>query len=536
MPSSTVASSYRDMSVGIKANIARSNPATYRSTSPLQTSCAMDIDSENEAGGGGAVPRSSNDQSVAICGGTHAGDENVPPGAAPETPPQRPKKRVPLQLNTKRRRQTDDSGGPAAAAPLADRTQRTDAQVKVAEAARSRAERKQPAKAESIARMFSTVAPKSISPLDMDRSDAPSVAGLYNLGNTCYMNAVLQALRRCDMFRRGLEVTVRTRESRVVREPGEPGPASDDVDGAGPAVASEAGGTATDLLITLHQLFDEMETVEQAHLSGVRTVLPSVRPQKFHGAIGAANEMFNNTRQHDAQEFMHCLLDNLQAAEATLSSGAPDSSKRQKMTGATDILQGSLAYETRCCECEGSTSRTESFVDLTLTVEPASTRSVSYSLSQLCDMPERLDGQNKYFCETCNRFTEATRKLLLVTLPEVLVLHLNRSSGGARKVGSHVDAPRKLSLNRWVKRDADRPDAHYELAAIIFHSGQSSLSGHYTCYARIPNARGRQGETSWAFFDDENVELVSDDYVHSLLAPFSKSRATAYILFYHRCT
>ena len=61
----------------------------------------MDIDSENEAGGGGAVPRSSNDQSVAICDGTHAGDENVPPGAAPETPPQRPKKRVPLQLNTK---------------------------------------------------------------------------------------------------------------------------------------------------------------------------------------------------------------------------------------------------------------------------------------------------------------------------------------------------------------------------------------------------------------------------------------------------
>jgi hypothetical protein len=53
--------------------------------------------------------------------------------------------------------------------------------------------------------------------------------------------------------------------------------------------------------------------------------------------------MFNNTRQHDAQEFMHCLLDNLQADEATISNDGV-SGKRQKLSGATEALQGSLVW------------------------------------------------------------------------------------------------------------------------------------------------------------------------------------------------
>jgi ubiquitin C-terminal hydrolase len=142
-------------------------------------------------------------------------------------------------------------------------------------------------------------------------------------------------------------------------------------------------------------------------------------------------------------------------------------------------------------------------------------------------------GNHRYFCESCNRFTEATRKLLLMTLPEVLVLHLNRSSGGTRKVGSHVQAPQHLDLTRWAKKsEPGRSKSRYELSAIIFHSGQSSLSGHYTFYARTPIPGDPHGTTAWAFFDDETVEFVTDDYIHGLLAPFSKSRATAYILFY----
>lgn len=115
---------------------------------------------------------------------------------------------------------------------------------------------------------------------------------------------------------------------------------------------------------------------------------------------------------------MHCLLDNLQEAEAAIAGGE-STEHHPPPRGATAALQGSLVYatvprqfeqvgplthlvlsargryETRCCECEGSTNRVESFVDLTLTVEPTSTRSVSHSLTQLCEVPERLNGPNK---------------------------------------------------------------------------------------------------------------------------------------------
>lgn len=102
-------------------------------------------------------------------------------------------------------------------------------------------------------------------------------------------------------------------------------------------------------------------------------------------------------------------------------------------------------------------------------------------------------------------------------------------------MSSHVDAPRHLSLHRWSKdKDPSKAKARYGLSAIIFHSGQSSLSGHYTCYARTPVPDDASGALAWALFDDESVEFVSDEYVHSLLAPFSTSRATAYILFYQR--
>jgi ubiquitin C-terminal hydrolase len=145
-----------------------------------------------------------------------------------------------------------------------------------------------------------------------------------------------------------------------------------------------------------------------------------------------------------------------------------------------------------------------------------------------------------------------------MTVPDVLVLHLNRSSGGTRKVGSYVDTPLYIDLRRWAKTrgkgGGEGCSTVYNLVAIIFHSGQSSSSGHYTCYARTPVlARSassaspsssssssppplgdHDGPREWAFYDDETVEFVTEERVRAMLSVHSDNRATAYILFYER--
>jgi len=77
-----------------------------------------------------------------------------------------------------------------------------------------------------------------------------------------------------------------------------------------------------------------------------------------------------------------------------------------------------------------------------------------------------------------------------------------------------------------------------ELYAIIFHTGSSSGSGHYITYVKIGNSpdlpKNDQGKVEWLKFDDIDVRYVTQRHVMDLLTPFSKSKDSAYLIFYRR--
>lgn len=236
------------------------------------------------------------------------------------------------------------------------------------------------------------------------------------------------------------------------------------------------------------------------------------------------------------------------------------------------IFQGSLAYETHCFECENTTRRSEHFLDISVPVSTAGfpgfpplsspvktpsffgasvvgSYSLSWCLSQFA-LREKLRGDNKYRCDECGRFTEAERSLLFSELPRVMTIHLNRfvaqawghSSRGitVSKIGGNVAVPMTLRFKPWTTEDCKGRDKVYGLFAIVFHSGSSCTSGHYTACVRVCEAVEATCEkdpverfyNSWLYFDDEVVELLSQNELCSMLSPLSEHSSTAYILFY----
>lgn len=133
--------------------------------------------------------------------------------------------------------------------------------------------------------------------------------------------------------------------------------------------------------------------------------------------------------------------------------------------------------------------------------------------------PERLGGENQWFCEKCTSKVDADRKVSWSLAPDVLVVLLKRfqfTAAGLEKITVPISFP--LKDLQFLKSG----DTCYDLYAVVNHFGTLSC-GHYTAFCR-------QEDEQWCLFNDhEVVAPISWDVV----ADSSKS---CYVLFYKRGT
>ncbi|XP_076969574.1 ubiquitin carboxyl-terminal hydrolase 35 [Tamandua tetradactyla] len=159
---------------------------------------------------------------------------------------------------------------------------------------------------------------------------------------------------------------------------------------------------------------------------------------------------------------------------------------------------------------------------------------VNYFLS-----PERLTAENRYYCETCASLQDAEKVVELSQGPRYLILTLLRFSFDLRtmrrrKILDDVSIPLLLRLPLAGSRGQA-----YDLCSVVVHSGVSSESGHYYCYAREGAARPPPSlgtadrpeiENQWYLFNDTRVSFSSFESVSNVTSFFPKD--TAYVLFY----
>ncbi|XP_049653239.1 ubiquitin carboxyl-terminal hydrolase 42-like [Accipiter gentilis] len=301
-------------------------------------------------------------------------------------------------------------------------------------------------------------------------------AGLHNLGNTCFVNSVLQ----CLTYTAPLANYLLSREhSQSCRQ----------------------------------QDFCMM-CIMEAHVNKVlHSLVSAIQPSAVISVLTRIGEHFQLGRQEDAHEFLRYTVDAMQ--RACLSGSSELDTSSQETTIIHQIFGGFLRSRVTCLSCKAVSDSYEAFLGVPLDIKAAS--SVTAALEDFVK-PEQLDGENCFKCSKCDKMVAASKGFTVHCAPRVLTVCLKRFEDcTGRKISKVVEYPEYLDLQPYMSQTAGEV-LLYSFYAVLVHHGDSCGEGHYLCYTKASNGL-------WYKMNDMAVDGCGIETV---------LRQQAYLLFYVR--
>uniref|UniRef100_A0AAR5Q555 Ubiquitin carboxyl-terminal hydrolase n=1 Tax=Dendroctonus ponderosae TaxID=77166 RepID=A0AAR5Q555_DENPD len=345
-----------------------------------------------------------------------------------------------------------------------------------------------------------------------DARNGLGLVGLRNIGNTCFMNSVLQCLSNTRVL---LDYIRKDTYQKDINN-----------------VTSSMKGA---LFKAFGELIKELWASDSS--GPVNTAALKSQIQRFA-------PRFMGYSQQDAQEFLRYFLEGLhedvnrvtskpKPITTDIEDSLPDAEKaaeawrrylRSEDSLIVDAFVGQLKSTLKCTHCGHCSVTFDPFWDLSLPL-PSGRNSGALRLSHCLEAftkEETLDGDEKPKCAKCKERRRCTKSFSIQRFPQVLVIHLKRFSPLERfrgKLNTLVEFPLEgLDLTPYASEAQSGPSPRYNLYAVSEHSG-TPYSGHYTAHCKNP-IDGR-----WHEYNDSRVSAASGR---------SAVSAEAYVLFYER--
>ncbi|WOL13533.1 ubiquitin carboxyl-terminal hydrolase 22-like isoform X2 [Canna indica] len=382
-------------------------------------------------------------------------------------------------------------------------------------------------------------------------SSAPlpwGLRGLNNLGNTCFMNSVLQALLHTPLLR---NYFLSDRHNHIVCQQKSRKKTS--------AKERSNGRDATGGLQIC--LACDLDAMYSAVFSGDRK---PYSPARFLYSWWLYASNLANYQQHDAHEFFICMLDGIHEKEQDPFK-PPSHVSSGECCIAHRVFSGTLRSDVTCTICGFTSTTYDPCVDISLDMDskegPQKTNGSKHQINgnetksasmnqkpgtstlmeclERFTRPEKLGADQKLFCQHCQVRQESLKQMSIRKIPLVTCFHIKRFEHSSmrkmsRKVDQYLHFPFSLDLgpylsssilrarygNRVLVSDGDDSDAsleslsNLELFAVVTHNGKLD-AGHYLTYLRL--------NSQWYRCDDAWITHVSESMVRS---------SQAYMLFY----
>lgn len=321
--------------------------------------------------------------------------------------------------------------------------------------------------------------------------------GLANLGNTCFLNACLQALYRTH------ELT--------------------------PVLNKPANRQHCDIALAWNELRKAMLT-SNAPVSPnqfVNTVQKIARKKN--------RDLFTGWNQNDMPEFLlfmiECIHESVSRKVSISIAGTTQNTTDELAIKCYSMIRDYYSkdysevldsfygvYVSEIMSADGRVRlsiKPESFFVLDLPIPRGSVASL-YDCFDTHVASEMLSGENAWYNETAKRKEDVNKRIRFWNFPSVLIIVLQRfSPDGRHKHNGFISCPlENLDLSKYVV--GYNPKSYvYDLYAVCNHIG-SVHGGHYTAFVKTESG-------SWVHCNDQIIEPVSN-----IITPMT------YCLFYRK--